>query len=73
MIRRHVKLLKRVPDPKSYYAANAIRRAFVFAKMLPDDRKLFQQTGVVFDGLHELLSEDVAKPRRKTKRNGRRS
>jgi len=38
------------------------------SKVLRDDRKLLQQTGVVFDGLHALLSEDVVKPTRKTKR-----
>ena len=40
------------------------------SKVLRDDRKLLQQTGVVFDGLHALLSKDVVKSR--TKRNGRR-
>jgi hypothetical protein len=39
--------------------------------VLRDDRKLLQQTGVVFDGLHALLSNEAAKPARKTKRNGR--
>jgi len=43
------------------------------SKVLRDDRKLLQQTGVVFDGLHALLSKDAEKPRGKTKRNGRRS
>jgi len=43
------------------------------SKVLRDDRKLLQQTGVVFDGLHALLSKDVVKPERKTKRNGKRS
>lgn len=43
------------------------------SKVLRDDRKLLQQTGVVFDGLHTLLSKDAVKPRRKTKRNGKRS
>jgi hypothetical protein len=43
------------------------------SKVPRDDRKLLQQTGVVFDGLHALLSKDVVKPGRKTKRNGRRS
>ena len=42
------------------------------SQVLRDDRKLLQQTGVVFDGLHALLSKDVVKPRRKTK-NGKRS
>ena len=42
-------------------------------KVLRDDRKLLQQTGVVFDGLHALLSKDDVKPGRKTKRNGKRS
>ena len=41
------------------------------AKVLRDDRKLLQQTAVVFDGLHALLSKDAAKPRRRTKRNGK--
>jgi hypothetical protein len=40
------------------------------SKVLRDDRKLLQQTGVVFDGLHALLSRDAVKPARKTKRNG---
>jgi hypothetical protein len=44
-----------------------------FSKVLRDDRKLLQQTGVVFDGLHALLSKDAAPPARKTKRNGPRS
>jgi hypothetical protein len=39
------------------------------SKVLRDDRKLLQQTGVVFDGLHALLSKDAVKP----KRNGKRS
>lgn len=43
------------------------------SKVLRDDRKLLHQTSVIFDGLHALLSKDVAKPRRKTKRNGKRS
>lgn len=43
------------------------------SKVLRDDRKLLQQTGIVFDGLHALLSNDAVKPRRKTRRNGRRS
>lgn len=43
------------------------------SKVLRDDRKLLQQTGVLFDGLHALLAQEVAKPRRKAKRNGRRS
>jgi hypothetical protein len=43
------------------------------SNVLRDDRKLLQQTGVVFDGLHSLLSKDAAKTRRKTKRNGQRS
>jgi hypothetical protein len=43
------------------------------SKVLRDDRKLLQQTAVVFDGLHALLSKDDVKPRRKTKRNGKRS
>jgi hypothetical protein len=43
------------------------------SKLLRDDRKLLQQTGVVFDGLHALLSKDAEKPRRKPKRNGKRS
>jgi CRISPR/Cas system-associated endoribonuclease Cas2 len=43
------------------------------SKLLRDDRKLLQQTGVVFDGLHALLSKDVAKPKRKSRRNGKRS
>ncbi|HEY0726991.1 MAG TPA: chromate resistance protein ChrB domain-containing protein [Pyrinomonadaceae bacterium] len=42
------------------------------SKVLRDDRKLLQQTGVVFDGLHALLSKDEVKPGRKTKRNGKR-
>ena len=43
------------------------------SKVLRDDRKLLQQTGIVFDGLHALLSKDAGQPDRKTKRNGRRS
>jgi CRISPR/Cas system-associated endoribonuclease Cas2 len=43
------------------------------SKVLRDDRKLLQQTGVIFDGLHALLSRDVAEAKRKTKRNGKRS
>jgi len=43
------------------------------SKVLRDDRKLLQQTAVVFDGLHALLSKDAVKPARKSKRNGRRS
>jgi len=43
------------------------------SKVLRDDRKLLQQTGVVFDGLHALLSKDSVKPGRKTKRNAKRS
>ncbi|HEY0722557.1 MAG TPA: chromate resistance protein ChrB domain-containing protein [Pyrinomonadaceae bacterium] len=43
------------------------------SKLLRDDRKLLQQTGVVFDGLHALLSTDAVKPRGKTKRDGRSS
>ena len=42
------------------------------SKVLRDDRKLLQQTGVVFDGLHALLSMNAVKPG-KTKRNGRSS
>jgi hypothetical protein len=43
------------------------------SQVLRDDRKLLQQTAVVFDGLHALLSKDAEKPGRKIKRNGRRS
>jgi hypothetical protein len=43
------------------------------SQVLRDDRKLLQQTGVVFDGLHALLSKDAVKPGHKTKRNGKRS
>ena len=43
------------------------------SKVLRDDRKLIQQTGVVFDGLHALLSKDDVKSGRKTKRDGKRS
>jgi hypothetical protein len=43
------------------------------SKVLRDDRKLLHQTGVVFDGLHALLSKDAVKPGRKSKRNGKRS
>jgi hypothetical protein len=43
------------------------------SKVLRDDRKLLQQTGVIFDGLHALLSRDAAGAKRKTKRNGKRS
>jgi hypothetical protein len=41
------------------------------SNVLRDDRKLLQQTGVVFDGLHSLLGKDRGKPRRKMKRNGK--
>src|SRR6185369_13306491 len=37
------------------------------SKVLRDDRKLLQQTSIVFDGLHALLSREAAKPARKTK------
>ena len=43
------------------------------SKVLRDDRKLLQQSGVVFDGLHALFSKAAVKPERKTKRNGKRS
>lgn len=43
------------------------------SKVLRDDRKLLQQTGVVFDGLHALLTNGSGKPGRKTRRNGKRS
>ena len=43
------------------------------SRVLRDDRKLLQQTAVVFDGLHALLSNDPVKPKRKTRRNGKRS
>lgn len=43
------------------------------SKLLRDDRKLLQQTSVVFDGLHALLSKDAVKPSRKTKQDGKRS
>ena len=43
------------------------------SNVLRDDRKLLQQTGVLFDGLHALLSKEPVKPSRKTKRNGKRS
>jgi hypothetical protein len=43
------------------------------SRVLRDDRKLLQQTGAVFDGLHALLSKDGVKPTRKAKRNGPRS
>src|SRR5215213_4026848 len=43
------------------------------SKVRRDDRKLLQQTGVVFDGLYALLSKDAAKPGRKIKRNGKHS
>ena len=33
------------------------------SKVLRDDRKLLQQTSIVFDGLHALLSKDSEKPR----------
>ncbi|HEX7297215.1 MAG TPA: chromate resistance protein ChrB domain-containing protein [Pyrinomonadaceae bacterium] len=40
------------------------------SKVLRDDRKLLQQSAVIFDGLHALLSNDAVKPARKTKRAG---
>ena len=43
------------------------------SKVLRDDRKLIQQTGVVFDGLHALLSKDSMQPGRKKRQNGKRS
>ena len=43
------------------------------SNLLRDDRKLLQQTGFVFDGLHALLSKDDVKPGSKTKRYGTRS
>ena len=43
------------------------------SKVLRDDRKLLQQTSIVFDGLHALLSKDSVTPKPKTKRNGKRS
>ena len=43
------------------------------SKSLRDDRRLLQQTSVVFDGLHALLSEHAVKPKRKTKRSGKHS
>ena len=42
-------------------------------KVLRDDRKLIQQTGIVFDGLHALLSQDSVQSGRKKRRNGKRS
>ena len=41
------------------------------SKVLRDDRKLLQQMGVVFDGLHALLSNESVKPERKTKRSAK--
>ena len=38
------------------------------SKVLRDDRKLLQQTGVLFDGLHALLSKDAVKTKRNRKR-----
>ena len=43
------------------------------SKVLRDDRKLLQQSGLVFDGLHALLSKDSVKPERKKRRSGKRS
>ncbi len=43
------------------------------SNMLRDDRKLLQQTGVLFDGLHALLGKNAVKPERKSKRNGKRT
>ena len=43
------------------------------SKVLRDDRKLLQHTGVLFDGLHALLSQEAVKATRKTKRNAKRS
>jgi hypothetical protein len=62
-------------DDKFHRLESAGLNAIVegLSKVLRDDRKLLQQTGVVFDGLHALLSKDAEKPRGKTKRNGRRS
>ena len=41
------------------------------SKVLRDDRKLLQQTGLVFDGLHALLSKDAEKPRRQDRRRSK--
>ena len=41
------------------------------SKVLRDDRKLLQQTSIVFDGLHALLSKDAVNPGPMTKRNGK--
>lgn len=43
------------------------------SKVLRDDRKLVQQTGAIFDGLHALLSKDSAHPGREKRRTGKRS
>ncbi|HET6893479.1 MAG TPA: chromate resistance protein ChrB domain-containing protein [Pyrinomonadaceae bacterium] len=43
------------------------------SKVLRDDRKLLQQTNVVFDGLHALLSKDSAKVSHTKKRSTKRS
>jgi hypothetical protein len=43
------------------------------SKVLRDDRKLLQQTSVVFDGLYALLSRETEKKDTATKRSGRRS
>ena len=41
------------------------------SKVLRDDRKLLQQTGLVFDGLHALLSKDAEKPRRQARKRSK--
>ena len=38
------------------------------SNVLRDDRKLLQQTSVVFDGLHAMFSNDDSRPKRKTNR-----
>jgi Uncharacterized conserved protein len=43
------------------------------SKVLRDDRKVLQQTGVVFDGLYAVLSKGAVKPGRKAIRNGKHS
>ena len=41
------------------------------SKILRDDRRLLQQTSVVFDGLHALLSREATKQVPKNKRSGK--
>jgi hypothetical protein len=62
-------------DDKFHRLEAAGIRAIIdgLSKVLRDDRKLLQQIGVVFDGLHALLSEDSAEKVSVKKRSRTRS